>query len=280
MESERSIDQSRSLFVVMLFTASTSLAAMGKITFDVTLVGRLGNTELAAFAFVFPVIFIVTSMGQGIYIATAASFTRGINILDHRVALRPMLYAFAVSLFLGILIAIALRAILPDVLAMLGAISHLDQLNRYFSIWLWTVPLIFVSANTFALIRNLGYLKIASAITLIATLVGVAFSPMLILEGQRGIVGSAYSTLITSLFSTFISLLFVLLRSVYSHAHLARTAVLDLARRIMAIALPVLLSNVLLFIFMSFATSVFSGLGEGAVAATSSPVDGAACARE
>jgi Na+-driven multidrug efflux pump len=259
------------LLVAMVFTASTSLTAMVKAALDVSLIGKLGSSELAAFAYVFPILFLLISVGNGVYIATAACFVGADRIADRRVLLRPFIHSMMVSITLGAVVAIAMRLLLPALLRAMGADDHLVRLDGYFSIWLWTVPMMFVSANTFAIIRNLGYLKIASAITFAATVVGVMLSYLLIPAGEGetvwGIVGSAYSTFATSALSTLISVGFVLFRSRYGGVGEFWAEFAELARRILGIGLPVLLSNVLLFFFLSLVTRVFSGFGQDAVAA-------------
>lgn len=259
------------LLIAMVFTASTSLTAMAKAALDVSLIGKLGSSELAAFAYVFPILFLLISVGNGIYIATAACFVGADRIADRRVFLRPFIHSMMVSIILGGGVAIAMRLLLPALLRAMGAVDHLERLDGYFAIWLWTVPMMFVSANTFAIIRNLGYLKIASAITFAATLVGVTLSFLLIPAGEGeavwGVVGSAYSTFATSVLSTLMSVGFVLFWSKYGGIGEFWSEFVALARRILGIGLPVLLSNVLLFFFLSLVTRVFSGYGQDAVAA-------------
>lgn len=259
------------LLVAMIFTASTSLTAMVKAMLDVALVGRVGGSELAAFAFVFPVLFLLISVGNGVYIATAAAFSDRDRIVDGHVMRRPFVHSMLVSVMLGVVVAAVCVVFLPLAFGAMGAKGHDARLAAYFSIWLWTVPMMFVSANTFAIIRNLGYLKIASAITLVANIVGVSLSFALIPRDDGdavwGIVGSAYSTLATSVLSTLISVGFVLWRSLPGGFGTLLSGLVEMARSILGIGLPVLLSNVLLFFFLSLTTRVFSGFGEDAVAA-------------
>lgn len=259
--------------VATLFTASTALTSMVKAVFDVSLVGRIGGDELAAFAFVFPILFLLISVGNGIYVATAASFVGDDRIADGKVLRGPFLHSVLVSLALGVLVGGAMFLLLPTLLTAMGAKDHLARLAGYFVVWLWTVPMMFVSANTFAIIRNLGFFKTASLITLFATVVGAGLSLALIPErdGHKvwGVVGSAYSTLATSSLSTSLSLLFVFLCSKQGGVGAFWSAFRDMAHRILGIGLPVLLSNVLLFLFLSLITRVFSSFGQNSIAAYS-----------
>ena len=172
---------------------------------------------------------------------------------------------------LGCVSGCVLHACLPGLLTAMGAANHLAQLARYFSIWLWTVPLMFVSANTFAIIRNLGYFKTASAITLVATAVGAYLSILLIPVHMGGaiwgVAGSAYSTLATSALSTMLSLAFVVVLSCKGGESAFWSAFVEMAQNILIIGLPVLLSNILLFLFLSMLTRVFSGFGQDSIAA-------------
>ncbi|MDG2539208.1 MATE family efflux transporter [Dyella jiangningensis] len=257
--------------VAMLFTASTALTSMAKAMFDVSLVGRIGGDELPAFAFVFPILFLLISVGNGIYVATAASFVGDDRIVGGKVLRGPFLHSVLVSLALGAMVGGLMFFLLPALLTAMGARGHLLRLAGYFAIWLWTVPMMFVSANTFAIIRNLGFFKTASFITLFATVVGAVLSFVLIpeREGHKvwGVVGSAYSTLATSSLSTSLSLLFVFFYSRRGGVAAFWNAFRDMAHRILGIGLPVLLSNVLLFLFLSLITRVFSSFGQDSVAA-------------
>lgn len=261
----------RAFIAAMLFTASTALTSMAKAMFDVSLVGKIGGSELAAFAFVFPILFLLISVGNGIYVATAASFVGNDRIDDGKVLLGPFLHSALVSLMLGALVGGAMLLLLPFLLTAMGARDHLVRLDGYFTVWLWTVPMMFVSANTFAIIRNLEFFKTASFITLFATMAGAGLSFTLIPAGPGGkvwgVVGSAYSTLATSFLSTALSLAFVFRHSKSGGDGAFWGAFKDMAHRILGIGLPVLLSNVLLFLFLSLITRVFSSFGQNSIAA-------------
>jgi Na+-driven multidrug efflux pump len=260
-----------SLLVAMLLTASTSFTAMIKVAIDVSLVGKLGSSELAAFTFVFPIIFLIMSAGRGIYIATAGVFSGDNYINDRHVYNRPVILALIVSLSLGLLVGAFMYCALPVLMHSMGAFGHQGRIDDYFSVWLWTIPMMFISANTFAIARNLGYLKIASSLTFIATAVGVIFSWLLIPHdfgsGPLGIVGSAYSTLITSSLSTSLSLAFIFYCSKTRLNDKPQDELSAMTWRILSVGFPVFLSTILQFIFMSFTTRIFSGFGQDSIAA-------------
>lgn len=255
----------------MFFTASTTLIAIAKIGLDVWLVGRHGSSELAAFSFVFPVLFLMLSIGRGLYIATASIFAGAHYIEGGRVNRIALLRILSLSLVLGSLVSVLTYCSLPWLLRSMGAGNLQARLDEYFMVWLWTVPMMFLSANTFAIARNLGYIKLASALTLGATIAGAVASLILIpaeFSGKSlGIVGSAYSTLLTSFLSTAASLLVVLYCSRTRDSRLSETRLWALLVRTWRIAFPVLFSNILVFTFMSYTTGTLAGFGQDAVAA-------------
>lgn len=264
--TRRRCQRVKSLLQATGLTASTSLVAMIKLAIDASMISQHGVDELAAFAFVFPVLFLNISVGRGIYVATAAAFAGGRMVKGNSVFRPPLLAALCFSLLLGFCALLVLQLTLSEGLTYLGASAYLGRLSSYFSVWLWSIPLLFISSNTFAIMRNLGYLSSASAITIVATCVGLALSFALI--PTYGIVGSAYSTLVTSAASTVLSVLFVFARSAKSSllAWRLRDSLL-VARTVLAIGAPVLLSNLLLFVYQSFVTRLIAGFGAHATAA-------------
>jgi Na+-driven multidrug efflux pump len=262
---------SKVMLTGMFFTASTALIAIAKIGLDVWLVGRLGSSELAAFSFVFPVLFLMLSIGRGLYIATASIFAGANYIQGGRVNRTALLKVLTLSLLLGCGVSVVAYCSLPWLLRLMGAGDLQARLDEYFIVWLWTVPMMFLSANTFAIARNLGYIKLASALTLGATIAGALASLILVpaeFSGRPlGIVGSAYSTLLTSFLSTAASLFVVFYFSRARDANQTETTMSALLVRTSRIAFPVLFSNILAFAFMSYTTRILAGFGEDAVAA-------------
>lgn len=255
----------------MFFTASTTLIAIAKIGLDVWLVGRHGSSELAAFSFVFPVLFLMLSIGRGLYIATASIFAGHQYIEAGRVNRTALLRILTLSLVLGTAVAVIAYCSLPWLLRAMGAGNLQARLDEYFMVWLWTIPMMFLSANTFAIARNLGYIKLASALTLGATVAGALASLILIpaeFSGRPlGIVGAAYSTLLTSFLSTAASLFVVFYCSRTRQSPVREARPWDMLVRTWRIAFPVLFSNILVFAFMSYTTAILAGFGEDAVAA-------------
>src|ERR1700754_793526 len=97
-------------------TTSMWVTSMGKVTLDVSLVGEIGSSELAAFAFVFPILFLLISVAGGIYVAAAAACAGAVRLDNGRVRRGPLLQSVLVSLILGALVAAVLHACLPGLL--------------------------------------------------------------------------------------------------------------------------------------------------------------------
>lgn len=252
-------------------TASTTLVAMVKFAVDAALVGQRSATELAAFAFVFPLLFLAISAGRGIYTGSAAVFSNGGGLEDFLVKSRPLVGALLFSVAIGVTAGAIFILALGHYTQAVGAEPYADNLKAYFNVWVLSVPLMFISANTFAIARNMGFVTVAGSFTLVANVAGVAASLLLIPDGAfglgLGIEGAAYSTLLTSLISTCLSLLFIGKRVLWVEkptwwAEMARTA-----KSITAIAVPVFLSNLMLFLFMAATTGAIALFGVDALAA-------------
>jgi len=252
-------------------TASTTLVAMIKAAVDVALVGRVDAAQLAAFAFVFPILFLAISVGRGIYTGTAATFVVGGPLRNNRVITKTLAAALLLSTILGFGLGLMLLTGFQYYVKLIGAEQYSEHLRNYFIVWVWTIPMMFVSANTFAIARNMGYVTLAGTFTSIANIVGVACSWFLIPNRGNslglGLQGSAYSTFITSVISTGLCLLFILRRTALDTETVLRAQLSDTTNKIVRVAAPVLISNLLLFTFVFFTTRVIALYGQDALAA-------------
>lgn len=206
----------RRIWTLGLLTAITGIAAHFKMALDVALVGRSKPEEIAAFAFIFPVFLIFTSLSQAFYFGTSATFTRDNLIRDGFVEARITKRFLATHLLLGSVLAISFWLALPRFLALLQAGPIASLAVAYCRIWLWSVPLLLASSASFSILRALGLVRTASAITSAAVVISAAASILVIGREFLGhslpaIEAAAYSTVLFSLIS-FGAALFVVMR--------------------------------------------------------------------
>ena len=164
--------------VPVLFGISTMMA-QGLI--DTWFLGQVGDRELAAFGFGFPVLMIVTSVAIGLAAGTSSVVARAIGAGDHRRARRLA----TDSLFLGFLITLVICAIgiltINPMFRLLGAPEDMLPMIRSFMTILYSgVPFVVVGMIGMASMRATGDTRLPSMLMVMAAILNVALDPILI----------------------------------------------------------------------------------------------------
>ena len=164
--------------VPVLFGLSTMMA-QGLI--DTWFLGQVGDRELAAFGFGFPVLMIVTSVAIGLAAGTSSVVARAIGAGDLRRARRLA----TDSLFLGFLITLVICAIgiltINPMFRLLGAPEDMLPMIRSFMTILYSgVPFVVVGMIGMASMRATGDTRLPSMLMVMAAILNVALDPILI----------------------------------------------------------------------------------------------------
>jgi len=164
--------------VPVLFGISMMMA-QGLI--DTWFLGQVGDRELAAFGFGFPILMIVTSVAIGLGAGTSSVVARAIGAGDHRRARRLA----TDSLFLGFLITLVICAIgiltINPMFRLLGAPEDMLPMIRSFMTILYSgVPFVVVGMIGMASMRATGDTRLPSMLMVIAAILNVALDPILI----------------------------------------------------------------------------------------------------
>ena len=164
--------------VPVLFGISMMMA-QGLI--DTWFLGQVGDRELAAFGFGFPILMIVTSVPIGLGAGTSTVVARAIGAGDHRRARRLA----TDSLFLGFLITLVICAIgiltINPMFRLLGAPEDMLPMIRSFMTILYSgVPFVVVGMIGMASMRATGDTRLPSMLMVIAAILNVALDPILI----------------------------------------------------------------------------------------------------
>ena len=164
--------------VPVLFGISTMMA-QGLI--DTWFLGQVGDRELAAFGFGFPVLMIVTSVAIGLAAGTSSVVARAIGAGDHRRARRLA----TDSLFLGFLITLVICAIgiltINPMFRLLGVPEDMLPMIRSFMTILYSgVPFVVVGMIGMASMRATGDTRLPSMLMVMAAILNVALDPILI----------------------------------------------------------------------------------------------------
>jgi Na+-driven multidrug efflux pump len=154
---------------------------MGQGLIDTWFIGQVGDAQLAAFGFGFPILMIVTSVAIGLGAGTSSVVARAIGADDHQRARRlstdSLLLSFLVT---AIISAIGIVTIGP-LFRLLGAPDELMPLIRGFMIILYMgVPFIVVGMVGMASMRATGDTRLPSMLMILAAVLNVILDPILI----------------------------------------------------------------------------------------------------
>lgn len=187
---------------------------MGQGLIDTWFIGQVGDAQLAAFSFGFPILMIVTSVAIGLGAGTSSVVARAIGADDHQRARRlstdSLLLSFLVT---AIISAIGIVTIGP-LFRLLGAPDELMPLIRGFMIILYMgVPFIVVGMVGMASMRATGDTRLPSMLMILAAILNVILDPILIFGvgpvPAMGLNGAAMAALLARA-SIFIGTLYLM----------------------------------------------------------------------
>ena len=148
---------------------------------DMWFIGRVGDRELAALSFAFPILMIVTSIAIGLGAGTSSVVARAIGAHNHRRARRlatdSLILSFGIT---AIVSAIGFLTIDP-LFTMLGAPEDMIPLIAgYMTILYCGVPFVVVGMVGMSSMRATGDTRLPSLLMVIASIANVILDPILI----------------------------------------------------------------------------------------------------
>lgn len=154
---------------------------MAQAFVDAWFIGQVGDAELAALGFAFPVLMVVTSVAIGLGAGTSSVVARAIGAHDHaraqRLSTDSLLLSFAVTAAVS---ALGIFTIEP-LFGLLGAPeAMLPLIGSYMRIFYAAVPFIVVGMVAMSSMRATGDTRFPSLLMILASLANVALDPLLI----------------------------------------------------------------------------------------------------
>jgi len=148
---------------------------------DMWFIGKVGDRELAALSFAFPVLMVVTSVAIGLGAGTSSVVARAIGNGDHRRARRlstdSLILSFGVT---GTICIIGILTIDP-LFTLLGAPADMIPLIAgYMKILYAGVPFVVVGMVGMSSMRATGDTRLPSMLMVIAAIINVILDPILI----------------------------------------------------------------------------------------------------
>ncbi len=154
---------------------------MGQAFIDTWFIGRVGDRELAAYGFGFPILMIVTSVAIGLGAGTSSVVARAIGSGNHRRTKRLATDSLILSFLITIVIcAIGIATIRP-LFRLLGAPEDmLPMLESFMTILYVGVPFVVVGMVGMSTMRATGDTRLPSKMMIFGAILNVALDPILI----------------------------------------------------------------------------------------------------
>ncbi len=148
---------------------------------DAWFIGQVGDRELAALSFAFPVLMVVTSVAIGLGAGTSSVVARAIGAHDHRRARRLATDSLLLSFGITALICIAGILTIDPLFTLLGAPADmLPLIGGYMRILYAGVPFVVVGMVGMSSMRATGDTRLPSRLMVIASILNVLLDPLLI----------------------------------------------------------------------------------------------------
>lgn len=240
---------------------------------DTYFVGKLGDLQLTALSFTFPVIMLLISLTIGIGAGTSSVIARAIGERNER----KVRHLATDSLLLSTLLSIIFGALgfftIEPVFGLLGAKDDtMPYIVEFMQIWYPGFITVMVPMVGMAALRATGDVKTPSKIMVFAALCNIVLDPLMIFGfgpiPALGISGAALATLMTRLL-TFVWVLYLL----SGKHHMLRHSLPDLTqviaswRAILHVGIPASATNMIIPLCVGAAVSLLASHGSEAVAA-------------
>jgi len=239
---------------------------------DTYFVGILGVDELAAISFTFPVIMIIMSIAMGLGIGASSVIAReiGTGNMDQvkQYTTNVLILAFIIVVVLVILGLLTLNPLFR----LLGAKQELIPLIRdYMIIWYLGVPFVVIPMVSNHVIRSTGDTKSPGIIMMVAVVVNMIMDPLLIFGigpfPRLELKGAALATLIARACVMVFAFYILHKREKLISLKLpSLKPMLNSWGKILYVAIPTSLTNLITPITLAIITMIVSHYGKNAVA--------------
>lgn len=157
------------------------ITMMGQALVDAWFLGRVGDRALAAHAFSFPILMIVTSVAIGLGAGTSSVVARAIGAGNHRRARRLTSDSLLLSFLITAGVALVGVVTIRPLFRLLGAPEDmLPMIGEFMTILYVGVPFIVVGMVGMASMRATGDTRLPSKIMIAGSVLNVALDPILI----------------------------------------------------------------------------------------------------
>lgn len=239
---------------------------------DAYFIGQLGDDELAAISFIFPISVALTSLGVGVMVGINSVVARALGEGDDEKAARRANFGIVFAVSCGVVLGLGIFALLGPLFDLMNAPQNLlpiiDTYMRPFSLGF---PLILAIMGLNGVLRGQGEARKTSMVSISYAAANWVLDPILItgafgFEGL-GIVGAAYATIIGWAVGVAMAVALVRRSDIPLDLSLLKNcSLVDPARSILKVAGPAAFSNAINPIGLSVLTALIASSGQDAVA--------------
>lgn len=239
---------------------------------DLFFIARLGDTELAAISFTFPLIWLIYGIGIGLEAGVASCVSRAVGRKDEAGAKRLVTDTAFLGAAVFTALAIAAYLNIDLIFNLLGATPEVMPLIReYMSVWFWVAPVDAVLWISLAAVRARGNTLLESKFIVSAALINLVLDPLLIfgLLGfpRLGVQGAALATVISTSLILAAALAHLAFRLEIFARPVARLATLMASwKHVMTIGIPAMITNAIIPVSSGIVVAMVAAYGVDAVA--------------
>lgn len=246
-------------------------AMMGLNIVDTYFIGQLGTEQLAAMGFTLAVVMAVNSVSMGIGMGTAAVVSRVIGRGDAVEARRLTVDAIALGFTVALgIVAVGLSTIDPLFAAMGAEGNVLEYIHQYMMIWYLGLPLVIIPQVGNSGVRAAGDTKTPAKIMMTVLTLNAILDPLMMFGygpfPELGLRGAAVATVISQGIAMVISLIVLRRMGLFALEHQRVSEVLGAWKRILTIAVPAGVTQLITPISTGVVTSIVATYGVAAVA--------------
>ena len=168
---------------------------------DTWFIGQVGDDELAALGFAFPVLMIVTSVAIGLGAGTSSVVARAFGASNQRRARRLSTDSLILSFLVTTVISIIGYLTIEPLFGLMGVPDYMMHLvHGYMTILYIGVPFVVVGMVGMASMRATGDTRLPSSLMVLAAVINIILDPLLIFGigpfPEMGLNGAALAALI------------------------------------------------------------------------------------
>ncbi|QUJ75081.1 MATE family efflux transporter [Sulfitobacter albidus] len=262
----------RALFVMSAPMSMGIFAVLSVGLADAYFLSKLGETELAAVGYIYPVTTAITSLSIGLSAGANAAISQAIGAKEDGEATQRLgLHAISVGLLSGLAVAALFYLAYPLIFgAMGGADKVAEAIGQYAPFWAMSFPFLVLMMITNAVFRAHGD-SVTSAFTMIVqAVINIGLNPLLIFGmwgfPEMGMMGAAVATLVGRAIAASLAMAIAWRRGMLGWCGAFLDGFVASVRRIVSVGAPAAFSNAINPAGMALVTAAVATVGDAAVA--------------